>query len=243
LRCRLLIVAWFGAGLLVAQQLPCAGAATSPAYPAAGAHPVVQAWDRSNWTPPPCAHWQPADSATLVATAARFRNSADLRRRIGAISKMKGLLYWSTSDKRWQTLIVDASALDGPEGARRADFTAEEFTAGRDLWAEEEDNLLGKAVYRIRVLEAGDNRLVFATENQTAIRFFGLPVFSPGELQSICFLDRESKDVWRYYSLARLGKQVSLLLSGHEASLVNRAVASYRFLAGIPADQEPPAAR
>ncbi len=224
------------------QQLPC-GAAASPAYAAVGAPPVVQVWDHSNWTPPPCTHWQPADSVTLVATAARLRNSADLRRRIGAISKMKGLPYWSTTEKRWQPLIVDSSALDGPDGARRGDFAADELTAGRDLWAEEEDNLLGKAVYRIRVLEAGDNRLVFATENHTPIRFFGIPVFSAGELQSICFLDRESKDVWRYYSLARMGKQVSLLISGHEASLVNRAVASYRFLAGIPADQEPPVAR
>ena len=31
-----------------------------------------------------------------------------MRRRIGAISELKGLLYWSTTNKKWQTLIVDA---------------------------------------------------------------------------------------------------------------------------------------
>jgi hypothetical protein len=62
-------------------------------------------------------------------------------------------------------------------------------------------------------------------------------------MQSICFLDRESKDVWRYYNLTRMPKQASVLTMGHDASFINRAVALYRYLAGIPADQEPPAAR
>jgi hypothetical protein len=231
--------------LVGAQQPPC-GTAPSPPYPEVGAPPAVQVWKQSNWKPPACTGWPPADSATLVAAAARFRGGVGaegLRRRIGAISGMKGLLYWSTTEKRWQSLIVDASALAGPDADRRPDFAPEEIAANRSLWAEEEDNLLGKAVYRIRILEARDDRLVFATENHTALRFLGIPLFPPGELRTICFLDRESKGVWRYYSLARMGQQVSLLVSGHEASLVNRAVASYRFLAGIPANQEPPAAR
>ncbi len=239
------VAALLSCELVGGQQPPC-GTAPSPPYPEVGAPPAVQVWKQSNWTPPACTGWPPEDSATLVAAAARFRFGAGakgLRRRIGAISGMTGLLYWSTTGKRWQPLIVDASALAGPEAGRRPDFAPGEIEPGRSLWAEEEDNLLGKAVYRIRILEARDDRLVFATANHTPLRFLGIPVFPPGELQTICFLDRESKDVWRYYSLARMGKQVSLLVSGHEASLVNRAVASYRYLAGIRANQEPPAAR
>ena len=231
--------------LLVAQQPPC-GSVPSPSYPVLGAPPVVQVLSRSDWAPPACTGWSPIDSATLVATAARFRHAGGaegLRRRIGAISALQGLLYWSTTEKRWQPLILAASALVGPGAEVRPDFGPQEVVANRTLWAEEEDNLLGKATYRIQIMEAGDNRLVFATENHTPLRFLGLPIFSPGEFQSICFLDRESKDVWRYYSLARMGKHASLLLSGREASLVNRALASYRFLAGIPADQEPQGAR
>jgi hypothetical protein len=62
-------------------------------------------------------------------------------------------------------------------------------------------------------------------------------------MQSVYFLDRESPDVWRYYSIARTGKNSSRLTVGHDASSINRAVAYFRRLAGIPTDQEPPAAR
>jgi hypothetical protein len=41
----------------------------------------------------------------------------------------------------------------------------------------------------------------------------------------------------------RTGKNASKLINGHEASSINRAVAFYRYLAGIPTNLEPPAAR
>ena len=69
-----------------------------------------------------------------------------------------------------------------------------------------------------------------------------MPVFAPGEVQTITFLDRDSKDVWRYYAVARTSKAATLL-PGSDASLINRAVAMFRYLAAIPADREPPAAR
>jgi hypothetical protein len=62
-------------------------------------------------------------------------------------------------------------------------------------------------------------------------------------MQSVYFLDRESDDLWRYYSIARTGRNASRLTAGHDASSINRAVAFYRAMAGIPTDQEPPAAR
>jgi hypothetical protein len=65
----------------------------------------------------------------------------------------------------------------------------------------------------------------------------------PGDLQSMYFLDRESDDVWRFYSVMRTGKNASGLIAGNEASSINRAVAFYRHLAKIPATQEPPGAR
>jgi hypothetical protein len=92
-------------------------------------------------------------------------------------------------------------------------------------------------------VSVAENRIVFATRNAAAISMLGLTLFQPDEIQSICFLDRESKGIWRYYNLTRMPKQASVLTMGHNASLVNRAVAVYRYLAGIPADQEPPAAR
>jgi hypothetical protein len=152
--------------------------------------------------------------------------------------------YWSTTHKQWQTLIVSAHASTGPQsGHRRQDFTSDEMTPGKVLYLDQADNLSGTAIYRMRIAEASADRLVFDVENVSIMRYFFLTLFEPGEMQSIYFLDRESDDVWRYYSIVRTGRNASRLATGHESSSINRAVAFYRSLAGIPTDQEPPAAR
>jgi hypothetical protein len=87
------------------------------------------------------------------------------------------------------------------------------------------------------------DRLVYDVENATIMRYLFVTLVHPGEMQSSYFLDRESDNVWRYYCIARTGRKASRLVTGHERSTINRAVAFYRFLAGIPTDQEPPAAR
>jgi hypothetical protein len=156
---------------------------------------------------------------------------------------MTGLLYWSTNTQKWQPFILEAYALTAPEGARRGDFAPAEMAAGRTLYTMQHDNLLGKVVYEIRVASSSPTRLIFSTANAAPIRYLGLPLFQAADIQSICFLDRESKDVWRYYSILRMPKQSAILTLGHQASLINRAVGLFRYLAAIPGNQEPPAAR
>jgi hypothetical protein len=227
-----------------AQPQPPCGGPPVPASPDIAVAPVIRVWERSEWTPPSCTAWSPSESTTLVAAAARFSFPGGpdaLRRRIGAVSQMKGLPYWSTTHQKWQPLILDAYALTAADGTRRGDFSPEELS--KPVYALQEDNLLGKVVYEIRITNASPDRLVVSTRNTTAVRYFGVPLFQPGDLQSILFLDREPKDVWRYYALTRLPKQASILTMGNTASLVNRAVAMFRHLAAIPADREPPAAR
>jgi hypothetical protein len=75
------------------------------------------------------------------------------------------------------------------------------------------------------------------------MRYLFITIFQAGEMQSIYFLDRESENVWRYYSIVRTGKNSNRLITGNESSTVNPAVAFYRNLVGIPTDREPPAAR
>ncbi len=114
---------------------------------------------------------------------------------------------------------------------------------GGILYFEQADNLSGKGVYRMRIAEVSAGRLVFDVENVSAMRYLFMTIFPPGESQSIYFLDRESEGVWRYYSIARAGKNANGLVSGKDSSAINRAVAFYRALVGIPTGQEPPAAR
>jgi hypothetical protein len=219
-------------------------------YPGVDDSAIVKSWSKSDsgrdWRPPPCTGWAATGFATLVTVVARFRHSSKaegLLRHIGAISELEGMRYWSTTHKQWQTLIVDAFALTGLQpGQRREDFTPEEMKEGKLLYFQQVDNLSGKATYRMHFAEASADRLVFDVENVGTMRYLLITLFHPGEMQSIYFLDRESDSVWRYYSIVRTGKNVNRL-TGNESSAINRAVAFYRHLVGIPIAQEPPAAR
>jgi hypothetical protein len=163
---------------------------------------------------------------------------------IGAISELAGMRYWSTTHKQWQTLLVDAYALtDSQPSRRREDFTSAEMKEGKVLYFEQVDNLSGKGIYRMHIVEASASRLVFGVENVNTMRYYFVPILHPADLQSMYFLDRESDNVWRYYSIVRVGKNANGLITGNESSSVNRAVAFYRHLVGIPTTQEPPGAR
>jgi len=238
--------AWAQAG----PQPPC-GTDPVPAWPALGDPAAEKLWSRAdfghNWMPPACTGWTATGFTSLVTTVSRFRYSLGaegLLRHIGAISGLAGMRYWSTTHKQWQTLIPAAWALTGPQSERRrGDFAPDEMKAGTTLYFEQENNLTGKGIYRMRIAEVSKDRLVFSVENAGTMRYLLIPVFRPGEMQSVYFLDRESDDVWRCYSMLRTGVNASGLATANESSAINRAAAFYRWLAGIPTDQEPPAAR
>jgi hypothetical protein len=234
-----------------AGPLPPCGREPIPAYADVNDRPIVTSWRKSDlgrdWKPPVCTGWAEGGFSTLVTIAARFpytSNAEGLLHHIGAISQLAGTRYWSSTHKQWRMLILNAYALtDSKPSQRREDFTPNEMREGKVLYFEQFDNLTGKATYRMHIVEASASRIVFEVENVSMMRYYFIPILHPGELQSMYFLDRESDNVWRYYSIVRTGKNANGLIAGNEASSVNRAVAFYRSLAGIPTDQEPPVAR
>ena len=247
--CALLLLAP-GRGVAdTAPQPPCAGAA-SPAYADLGSLPAVRVWASADlgpdWVPPTCTRWQPLAFRTLVATAGRFRfagRAEDLLARFAAVSALTTIRYWSVSDKRWENLVTSASALSGPDASmQRPDFQVDEMIGGADLYFAQNDNRsTGDVIYRLHVREIGPDWLVVETENVSAVRYLLLHLASPGELQALYFLERQTFNEWGYYSLARTAANTSSLIGGHEASYVNRAVALLRYITGLPTDQEPPA--
>lgn len=80
-------------------------------------------------------------------------------------------------------------------------------------------------------------------ENLSAVRLWGLPLFGPGDLRSAYRLEQLAPGIWGYSSLGGVAKGASFLSNGHHASYINRAAAVFRHIAGVPTDQEPPAAR
>jgi hypothetical protein len=232
-------------------RLPC-GEAPRPGYSTLGEPPAVRVWTdeelSGGWDPPDCARWAQRDYRMLVALAGSFHHDGDvedLLSRFGAVSALTEIRYWSVSDKVWRPLVTEATALSAPDATRRrSDFTVAEMVLGQVLYLAQHDNRSsGPVVYRMHLLEIRPGRLMMQTENVTAIRLWLLPMFGPGDVQAIYVLERLSADVWGYYSLIRADTASKLLKGGHEASYINRAVAFYRHLAGIPTDRDPPAAQ
>ncbi len=232
-------------------QPPCGITEPVPAYPGLGDRATVKAWSKiglaRDCKPPVCTGWTAEGFTTLVTTVARFRDARetqDLLRHIGSVSGFTGMRYWSTTHQQWQTLIAEAHALVGAfSSQRREDFAPGEMKEGAVLYFEQVDNLSGKGIYRLPIAENTADRLVFDVENVSTMRYLMVPILRLGEMQSIYFLDRESADVWRYYSMMRTGRNANRLIGGNESSTMNCAAAYYCHIVGIPTDQEPPAAR
>ena len=167
-----------------------------------------------------------------------------LLNKIGAISTLKDVFYWSAADKKWAHLSTDAFALtDANAQDRRRDFTASDFVKDTDLYYWEDGASTGATVYRLRVSENTPQRLAISCDNVTTVRKFVFTLFRPGALQSLLFIQRLSPETYGIYIMTRTGEGASVLSNGHEEIFINRADALFRELVGIKTDQEPPAMR
>lgn len=229
---------------------PCDGEAY-PEFPKVDAAPEVRVWFggdlEGGWTPAACTGWDKRDFTVLVALAGRFHDDAGIEGFLGraaAISDLRSMKYWSATRKRWRELVPNAYALDGPDKAlRRPDFSVEELKSGKDIYYwQQERSPAGNVLYRVRLRETGPERIILEMENALPVKRFFVTLFEPGQHQLIHFLEDYGDGDWNYYSLMRSGAKINALVRGREASFINRAVAIYRYLAGIPTDQEPPAA-
>jgi hypothetical protein len=183
---------------------------------------------------------------TVVALAGSFRAPkagamAAVLGRLGALSRQRTIHYWSASRGAWRPMLDDATALAGPdETTRRPDFRPEEFRAGATLHALYDDSdPIGPVIYESRVLEAGPNRFLLVTRNVVPGMLMGFTIAEAGDLASMLALEQADEDVVRYYTLAtiRLGSLASAMV--RDDAHVNRAIATFRFLAGLPDEERP----
>jgi hypothetical protein len=223
---------------------------SAPPYPAPGLA-TIQSWTRAqlgaDWIPPACTGWRDPGAKMLVAVSASFTydgSVGELLARFGAVSGLRGIRYWSVTDGEWRPLILDAAALAGADSQqRRADFSPAELRSGAPLYFLERDSRSGDVVYRMQLLASGKDGFVLAVENASPIRYLLFTLFSPGDMQSVYFVERRGGDLWGYYSLMRAGAHAGSLAAGHAGSYMNRAQALYRHFVGLPTDSDPPAAR
>jgi hypothetical protein len=241
-----------GAAFAVAPPAPPCAAQTVPAYPQLGEAPQATLWTKADlapgWKPPSCTPWPDGAASIVVGLAGHFRDAGGvdaLLARIGAISSLTGVRYWSVTEGQWNNMFTRAIALKGPDPkTTRGDFTAAEMRPGVPLFFVAADNRSGKdAVSRLQVIAADASHVVMETENVTPLRWTFLTYAAPGSFQTWYFLDREAGGGWRFYSLTRVFYASSMFGAIiPDKSYINRAVAMYRHFLGQPTDRDPPAA-
>ncbi|MGD9509555.1 MAG: DUF6675 family protein [Geminicoccaceae bacterium] len=231
-------------------QPPCAGDVVPP-WPAPGTGPSVTVWHTDalpeQWQPAACSGLAPPAGATFVAVAGRFRHEGtalDVLARLGTISRQLGMLYWNVSDLDWRRLLVDASALSGPDPAqRRPDFQPAELAAGSHIYAlYDDDQNPGPVVFETEIREADPDGFVIVARNVTDLRLMGISIAAPGDLSSMTAVRRTGSDTFDYYSLSAMALNPLAAAMMSDSDQVNRAVATFRYLAGIAGDRDPPVA-
>lgn len=216
---------------------PCAGDPI-PAYPPLGTAPAIAVWrgeDLVGVRLPACARLALGHAAVLVAVAGRFSApSLDaILSRLGAISAMAKVDYWSVSDRRYERLFANAAAVTGPDGKqRRPDFTSAEIRRSQALYFVETDNRTeSQVVYRLRFQETVADNALITIDNVSSVTWLALPLLGPGDLRLVYDL-RRGKTGWDFYGLSLVAPDFSLLsLFISSESYINRALALYRFFA------------
>lgn len=251
----LLLVPLLGATLSGGPALAAAGALPAPPCATDGAAdaaafadpPKARIWhsrDLGDWQPPACFGWPPMDLNLVTALSGSFAFAGggdELLARFGAASDWKGVRYWSASDRRWETFIIDSAALvDFEHQQRRPDFTPAELKRGGDFYFLRADNRSSTPViYRMQIAEAGPDRLVVKIGNVSPISALIFTLFDSGDIQSTYFLEKIGPGRWGYYALTVM-HEGAMVLGNQDESYLTRTIAIFRHLAGIPTDQEPP---
>jgi hypothetical protein len=250
----LLLVVVLSSAVAMASDPPaqpaCMRSGVPPVYAPLDAPPIAQATRVSGGSalPAGASCFEKSDSAATwitVASIVRTSNGQNaFIERLGAISTLSAVRYWSTTEQKWRPMVTAAFAITSAKSRLpRADYSLADLVLGEDRYYSVTDSRSGRAVaYRLRLLQSQPTGLLVETANVDAIRQWGITVYAPGGLRTLYFLKKRSPDVWDYYSITRVLPN-TFLAEGHDKSFINRAVALYRHIVGLPTDAEPPAAR
>jgi hypothetical protein len=231
-------------------QPGCMSGGVLPVYAPLDAPPVAQVTrvPTGGTLPAGASCFEKTDSAaTWITVASIVRTSNSQSRfieRLGAISTLSTVQYWSTTEQKWRPMVTSASAITAANSRLpRRDYSLAELITGEDRYYSVTDSRSGRPVtYRLRILQNQPTELLAETANVDAIRQWGITLYAPAGLHTLYFLKKQSADVWAYYSITRVLSN-TFLAEGHDKSFINRAIALYRHIVGLPTNAEPPAAR
>lgn len=235
---RILLVSFLLAFLSVlpagAASPPLCEADTRPVPAAPGLPARVSSWTqedaKSGKISPSCMKWGARDHKLSVALAGSFHATGEkeVLARFGAISHLGGLQYWSWSEKKRETLVKQASALDAKTRQPRTDFLPDEMKSGAVLYFQQSDNRSsGPVQYRMTVEQATPEKIVIRIENVSRVKFMMMTVYKPGDIQSVYVLEQGAGGVWSYFNLLGIDTNVTLIGGNPALSATSRAQAMF----------------
>ena len=230
-----------------AADLSMCGSAPPPAYPSHDKPALVHSWLRGGHQDgplPDCSGLRNHDVELLVRVTARFASTQDapaMLARLGTVSSLKGMAYWSYSDKKRLMLIRESFAVDHPGSMKpRADFSAAELRSGAVLHFAQSDNRAAALVpYSLQLLSAGPERLALRVENVGDLRYMGLKLVGAHEMQWLMTLEALANGHWGYRSLLAIYHLGWGGAEQHRLSNLARSVAMFDHLTGRQTDIEP----
>lgn len=250
--CRLLAacapLGWAGAASAWGEPpVPQCGSAPPPPWPAADLPPVVQCWlsgGRQDGPLPDCSGLRSRDFELLVRVTGSYLaagNVADQLARFGEVSHLKGLSYWSFTDRRREVLIRESFAVDKPGLlVARPDFSLAELRSGQELYYAHGDNRSsGLVPYGMTLLQLGDNGFQLRIENVGDVRFMGLTMIAARDAQWLLTVERLGPGRWGFRSLMGQRRLRVGPADKHRQSNLARSVAIFDLVAGRQTDVEP----
>ncbi len=245
----LLTIGGAGAWVAPAAAAPASmcGNAPPPAYPAADQPAQVHSWLRGGHQDgalPDCSGLRTQDFELLVRVTARFASPLDaaaMLGRLGRVSALKGMAYWSFTEKKRQLLIRESFAIDHPGAMKpRADFSVAELRSAAALYFAQSDNRAAALVpYSLQLLQAGPERLALRVENIGDLRYMGFKLVAAHEMQWLMMLEPLAQGLWGYRSLLGICHLGMGGAEQHRLSNLARCVAMFDHLAGRQTDIEP----
>jgi len=236
-------------GHAVAAGYPCSYGDINPAYPALNAPPAVQAYDAgTNAAAPSGANcFSDHDRAAIWITVASVIQTPlspdDFIKRFGAVSQLRGVQYWSTTDQAWRPMAATAFAVNTADTDQpRADYSPAELLGISRYYRVTDTRTYLPIEYRLEVRPSPHGHVLVETSNVDPIKKWGITLYKTDGIHTFYFLNERSPGIWSYYSITRV-VPATFLAKGHEESYINRAVALYRHYMQLPTSAAPPAAR
>lgn len=232
-------LALLGAGPASLWAASICGQAPAPAYPASDRAPLVHCWlaeGRQDGPAPDCTGLRGREPELLVRVIGSYAAAGDLAGqllRLGAVSALKGMGYWSFSDRKRMQLINEAYAVDSPVQLRpRPDFSLVELQRGDELYFVQRDNRSSALVpYGLRLLSTGPDTALLRVENVGVIKMMGLTLMAPRDVQWALTLERLPAGRFGYRSLLAVQRLRIGAADKHRQSNLARAVAMFDLMA------------